>query len=83
MKVSKSTIIRTIVLALVLINMILKAFGVDPLGISESQVASAVELIIEVGSIVAAWWYNNSYSKNALKAQEYLEKLREEGNDNG
>lgn len=81
MKISKSTIIRTLILLLVIINMVLRCFGIDPLNISDNEIAIAVELIIELLAIIAAWWYNNSFSQNALKAQKYLEQLREEESD--
>ena len=76
MKISKSTIIRTLILLLVIVNMILRQFGVDPLNISDNEIATVVELIIELLAIVASWWYNNSFSENALKAQQFLEELR-------
>lgn len=78
MKISKSTIIRTLILLLVIINMVLRYFGIDPLNISDNEIAIAVELIIELLAIIAAWWYNNSFSQNALKAQKFLEELKEE-----
>lgn len=78
MKISKSTIIRTLILLLVIINMVLRYFGIDPLNISENEIATAVELIIELLAIIAAWWYNNSFSHNALKAQKFLQELKEE-----
>lgn len=78
MKISKSTIIRTLILLLVIINMVLRYFGIDPLNISDNEIATAVELIIELLAIIAAWWYNNSFGQNALKAQKFLEELKEE-----
>ncbi len=78
MKVSKSTIVRTIMLVIVLINLILEKCGVDIIKADESAVLQAVEYIIEIAAIIAAWWYNNSFSKKALKAQQYLEELRKE-----
>lgn len=78
MKVSKSTIVRTIMLVIVLINLILEKCGVDIIKADESTVLQAVEYIIEIAAIIAAWWYNNSFSKKALKAQQYLEELRKE-----
>lgn len=78
MKVSKSTIVRTIMLVIVLINLILEKCGVDIIKADESAVLQAVEYIIEIVAIIAAWWYNNSFSPKALKAQQYLEELRKE-----
>ena len=65
-------------LVIVLINLILEKCGVDIIKTDESAVLQAVEYIIEIAAIIAAWWYNNSFSKKALKAQQYLEELRKE-----
>ncbi len=78
MKISKSTIFRSILIFLVVINLILKKAGIDPLQISDNELAQFLELIIEISAIIASWWYNNSFSKTALKAQNYLQELRKE-----
>lgn len=78
MKVSKSTIIRTVVLLLVLINIILRQFGVHPIDISENDIACIIELVIEIGAIVCAWWYNNSFTEAAKRADEFFKNLKGE-----
>ena len=77
MKISKGTIVRTVMLVIVLINMILQHFGFDLINVSEIQVLAFVELLIEIAVIVVAFWKNNSYSKNAILADTYLKELRE------
>ncbi len=79
MKISKKTIVRTILLFIVALNIILERFGFDIIATDESFVLMCVETIIEIGVIVAGFWYNNSYSQNALKAQRFLEYLRNDG----
>lgn len=81
MKISKSTIIRTAVLVLVLINMVLRQFGVHPIDISENDIACIIELLIEILAIVCAWWYNNSFTEKARKADEFFKKLKGENKD--
>jgi len=76
MRVSKTTIVRTILLLLVITNLILERCGIDVIKTDESLVYAAVEYIIEIAIILAGFWYNNSYSEKALKAQKYLEELR-------
>ncbi len=78
MKIKKSTIIRTLAILLVVVNMVLQKFGIDPLGITENQIAMAVQSIIEIGAIAAAWWYNNSFTENAKKADEFFKQLKNE-----
>lgn len=75
--IKKSTIVRTIMLLIVLVNLVLKAFGVNLISIDESKIYTIVELLIEVAVIVVAFWKNNSYSKKAIKADEFLQQLRE------
>ena len=78
MKIEKSTIIRTILFALVIINFVLERCGIDIIPTDEYQITMIVEYLIEIGILVAGFWYNNSYSQKALKAQEFLKKLKEE-----
>ena len=81
MKVSKATIIRTVVLLIVLINIILRQFGIHPIDISENDIAAVIELLIEILAIVCAWWYNNSFTEKARKADEFFKSLKD-GEDN-
>lgn len=75
--IKKSTIVRTILLLIVLVNLVLKAFGVNLIPIDENMIYNIVELLIEVAVIVVAFWKNNSFSPKAIKADEYLQNLRE------
>lgn len=77
MKISKGTIVRTVMLVIVIINMILKKCGVNLINVTESEILSAVEMIIELAVIVVSFWKNNSYTQNAIKADEFLKQLRE------
>lgn len=77
MKISKGTIIRTILVVLVIINIILERCGIDVIDVDEYEIAMIVETAIEIGVIAAGFWYNNSFTEKARKAQEFLEKLRE------
>lgn len=77
MKISKGTIVRTIMLVIVIINMILKACGKNIINIDENQVLSAVEMIIEIAVIIVNFWKNNSFTDKAIKADEFLKTLKE------
>lgn len=77
MGISKGTIVRTIMLIIVIINLILKQTGHDIINVSESEVLSFVEIIIELAVIITTFWKNNSFTKNAQKADEFLKNLRE------
>lgn len=77
MRISKGTIVRTITLVIVIINIILKQMGHDIINVSESEVLTLVETLIEVAVIVVAFWKNNSYTEKAIKADEFLQMLKE------
>ena len=77
MKIEKSTIVRTIMIILVVINIVLEKCGVDVIPTDEATILMVVETLIEIGIIVAGFWYNNSFSKKALRAQHFLKDLRE------
>ena len=76
-KITKGTIVRTIMIAIVVINMILKKFGVNIINTDENTVAAFVEMIIEIGAIFCAWWYNNSFSEAAKKADRFFTAVKE------
>lgn len=78
MKVTAGTIARTTVLAVSLVNLVLNAFGKNPLPFSDDEVYTGVSAMIAVAASVAAWWKNNSFTKAALKADETLALERTE-----
>ena len=76
MKISKSTIIRTILVAIVIINFVLEKLGVDLIPADESVIAMIVETVIEIAVLVVGFWKNNSFSQAAIRADEFLKELR-------
>lgn len=76
MKISKSTITRTICVIIVLINVILEKMGVDLIDTNESEVAMFVETFVELAVIVVGFWKNNSFSPAAIRADELMKELR-------
>mgnify|MGYP001397349814 CR=1 FL=1 len=76
MKPSKSTIIRTIVLIVMLLNQILAVFGKSPLPFSDEQVDTFVSTVLTAVSALWAWWKNNSFTKAALKADQVLKEMK-------
>ena len=77
MNISKGTIVRTIAILLVIGNMVLKRFGLDVINVDESAILTFVETLIEIAVIIVGFWKNNSYSENAIKADEFLRVLRD------
>lgn len=78
MKIKTDTIVRTIILALALTNQILTSIGYNAIPIVEDQLAEFLTLAFTIGASVWAWWKNNSFTKNAIKADEVLKELKKE-----
>ena len=74
--VKKSTIIRTVVLILALVNSILTAAGKSPLPIEDAQVETVLGEIFTIAAALWAWWENNSFTQAAIKADQYMAELK-------
>ncbi len=74
--VTVGTIIRTVVLVLALVNQILTATGASPLPIDDETAAQLISTVATVAASLAAWWKNNSFTAEAIDADEYLRQLR-------
>ena len=72
----KDTIVRTIVLALALINQIFALVGIPQLNIDDDTIYQAVTLIDTIVSSVWAWWKNNSFARAARAADETMIALK-------
>lgn len=72
-QVKKETIIRTAVLAIALINQGLTLSGLNPLPYENEQVENFVAGVFTVSASLWTWWKNNSFTSNAIKADEYKE----------
>ena len=72
------TIARTIVLVLALLNQLLAIFGQrNKIPIAERiTIYQLVSILFTIGAAVWSWWKNNSVTKNAVKADEYLKELK-------
>lgn len=77
LKISKWTIVRTIMFIIVVVNMVLQHFGIDIIKVDENQVLNFVEIALELAVIVTTFWKNNSFSKKAIQADEFLKTLKE------
>lgn len=78
-KIKPDTIARTIVLALALVNQCLAIMGKGTIDIAENDVYQFVSLAWTIISAIVAWWYNNSFTKKAIRADKYLDALKNGG----
>lgn len=76
-KISAGTIARTACLLLALTNQILSACGKPVLPIESATVEQLVTTGLTVTAALVNWWKNNSFTPEAIKADGYLEQLRE------
>ena len=80
-KVSKETIIRTVLLALALTNNILTMKGLSPLPFEQEIITEIISIIFTTVVGIWAWWKNNSFTPAALEADVYLSELKNEDDD--
>ena len=74
--ISAGTVARTAVLGLALANQILSACGKPLLPIDSAQLEQWVTAGLTSAAAIWAWWENNSFTKEALAADSYLEQLK-------
>lgn len=77
MKITKSTIVRTILVAFVIVNFFLERCGIDVIPTDEYTILMFVETAIEIAIIAVGFWKNNSFTPAARKADKFLKELKE------
>ena len=75
-KVKPSTIIRTVILALALVNHCLSMAGHSPLPIEDAQIEATLSGIFTIGAAVWSWWKNNSFTTAAIAADEIMAEMK-------
>lgn len=74
-KIDAGTIARTIILFLALLNQILGIFGVQAIPIEDEQINTIISTVWTVAAAIIAWWKNNSFTQNAIKADNYRKEI--------
>ena len=70
-KISPATLARTAALALALTNQVLSATGHRVLPIESA------ELELTIATALVSWWKNNSFTPEAIEADDFLCQLKE------
>jgi SPP1 family holin len=75
--IKTDTIVRTICLALALINQLLSNAGHAVLPIADEQVETLITTAITIGVAVWSWWKNNSFTSAAIEADKVYDEIKE------
>lgn len=76
MKIKPATIARTAVLALALANQFLSVAGLSPLPIDSATLEPWVTTGLTTAAALWAWWKNNSFTPEAIRADELMKEMR-------
>lgn len=79
-RISVGTIARTVCLVLALINQVLLLTGKSPLPIEDETISSLISTLATIAASLAAWWKNNSVTKEAIEADKLLQQLKKKEN---
>lgn len=77
-KISKGTIARTAVFLFAMTNQVLSAQGKPIIPIANAEMEAAVTSLLTVASGFAVWWKNNSFTQEALEADEGMKRKKAE-----
>lgn len=74
MKISKGTIIRTALIIAAIVNTALTVAGYNPIDVEWLE--NTITIGFDAVATIAAWWKNNSCSKEAIAADKVLAALK-------
>lgn len=75
----RSAIIRLIVMAVLMVNMVLTLAGKNPIPFDEAELTEWLTVAAAGLSTLWSWWKNNNITKKAQEAQNTLQGLKEDG----
>ena len=78
LKISAGTIARTACLLLALTNQVLSALGKPVLPIESQTVEQLITAGITTVAALVSWWNNNSFTAEAIQADEEFNRLKQE-----
>lgn len=76
--ISASTLVRTAALALALTNQVLSAVGKPILPIESAQLEQLISSGLTVAAALASWWNNNSFTPEAIEADDFMTRLKQQ-----
>ena len=75
--VKTQTVVRTICLIIALANQLLIWLGKGRIPFTDDEIYQGVSYIVLAVVALWNWWKNNSFTKHAIAADEYLAILRQ------
>ena len=75
-KITTGTIVRTICLALALINQILTATGHSVIPIEDEVINTLVSTAATIIMALITWWKNNSFTQAAMEGDKIMKQLK-------
>lgn len=79
--VTPDTWARSVCLLVALINQVLAMVGKNILPFAENDIYQFVSIVATIVTSIVAWWKNNSFTKNAQKADKYMKALKDKAVD--
>lgn len=76
MKIKFESAIRSVCLALALVNQLLVCFDYSPLPIADEQITTLLSTAITIGVSVWAWWKNNSFTVAAIEGDKVMHEKK-------
>lgn len=77
-KPTVDTIVRTVALALALVNQILLCFDISPIPIADETLELLITTGFTVVTALCAWWKNNSFTKAAILVDKVLAEMKKQ-----
>ena len=74
--ISPATYTRYILMIIAIINMLLNAFKINPIEVSENEVYQVVSNILTCVLCVGETWNNNPVTNSAITADQYMKDLK-------
>lgn len=74
-----NAIIRLVVMAVLMVNMVLTLAGKNPIPFDEAELTEWLTVAAAGLSTLWSWWKNNNITKKAQEAQNTLQGLKEDG----
>lgn len=74
--VAPGTVARTAVLVLALTNQVLAMLGKTVIPVEDEDLNALITTALTVGTSLLAWWHNNSLTRHAQSADEYMKAIK-------